>query len=54
MNDLEEKMDELKDNIRQRQQEINEMKRTIQDKANKGQMLQQEVDRVAYGNRQME
>ena len=39
MNDLDEKMDELKDNIRQRQQEINEMKRVIQDKANKGQML---------------
>ena len=36
MADLDEKMGELKDQVRQRQQEINEMKRTITDKANKG------------------
>ena len=30
------------------------MKRNIQDKANKGEMLQQEVDRIGGGNRQME
>ena len=37
MNDLDEKMEEVKDHVRQRQQEINEMKRTIEQKANKGQ-----------------
>ena len=30
------------------------MKRNIEEKANKGQMLQQEVDRVGGGNRQLE
>lgn len=54
ISDLDEKMEELKENIRQRQQEINDMKRIVQEKANKGQTLQQEVDRVGYGNRQME
>ena len=34
MNDLGEKTDELKDQIRERQREINEMKRTIEAKAN--------------------
>ena len=51
MNDIGEKTDELKDQIRERQREINEMKRTIEQKANKGQCLQQEVDRIASGNR---
>jgi len=37
MADLDEKMEEVKDHVRQRQQEINEMKRTIEQKANKGQ-----------------
>ena len=54
MEDIGEKTDEVKDQIRQRQSEINEMKRNIQDKANKGEMLQQEVDRIGGGNRQME
>ena len=40
MNDIGEKTDELKDQIRERQREINEMKRTIEQKANKGQCLQ--------------
>jgi len=44
----------MKDHVRQRQQEINEMKRTIEQKASKGQQLQQEVDRIGGGNRQME
>ena len=54
MDDLGEKMDDIKEQIRERQQEINEMKRNIEDKANKGQTLQQEVDRVGGGNRQLE
>jgi len=37
MADLDEKMEEVKEHVRQRQQEINEMKRTIEQKANKGQ-----------------
>ena len=37
MEDLTEKMDEVKDHVRQRQAEMNEMRRTIETKANKGQ-----------------
>ena len=51
MNDLTEKMDEVRDHVRQRQSEINEMKKTIETKANKGAQTQQEVDRVGGGNR---
>ena len=38
--DLDEKVTEVKDRIRSRQQEINEMKRNIEALANKGQQLQ--------------
>ena len=38
--DLDEKVQEVKDRIRSRQQEINEMKRNIEALANKGQQLQ--------------
>ena len=38
--DLDEKMGEVKDHVRQRQQEINEMKRAVEQKVNKGQQLQ--------------
>ena len=54
MNDLSEKMDEVKDHVRQRQAEMNEMKKTIQTKANKGIQYKQEVDRVGGGNRSLE
>ena len=37
--DLDEKMGEVKEHVRQRQQEINEMKRAVEQKANKGQQL---------------
>ena len=40
MNDLTEKMDEVKDHVRQRQTEINEMKKTIETKTNKGNQYQ--------------
>ena len=38
--DLDEKVQEVKDRIRSRQQEINEMKRNIEALANKGQQMQ--------------
>ena len=40
MEDLTEKMDEVKDHVKQRQGEINEMRRTIETKANKGNQYQ--------------
>ena len=54
MNDLAEKMDEIKGHLRQRQQENNEMKANIESKANKGQQLQYELDRLAENNAQFE
>ena len=40
MEDLTEKMDEVKDHVKQRQGEINEMRRTIETKVNKGNQYQ--------------